>query len=645
MKLCILLIAFCVVPAMQAQLNRPAYGIFGHYSYAIHNASFSSLPDVSCCADEFTGGSGSGFALGVLYQMPLAKSWNLSGRLSYISYPGLLRSDQPQVMNIGGEDVPGIIRHDIDASFASLNLEPLIGYRLTDRLTLHGGLSIGFVLQKSFTQTERKIEPVQGSLTVPELVKSGDLKDASSLYAGAMLGASFDIPLFRGSRWFLAPEVFYTLGFTNTVANLDWKVNTLRAGFALKYSPPPFELPPQPDPVIKLNAGVRAYGMASPDAAEEPIVRLKVEEFLSRTHKPLLPYVFFGNGSAEMPEQYHRMNSNETASFTPERFNDSTLLGVYYDMLNIIGKRMKEKPGSKLTLTGCNSNEGVEKSNLNLSQRRAENVKTYLTSVWGIEPSRIDVKSRNLPGNPSNISKEEGVVENRRVEIASNDPNIMAPLVTRDTTRIANPPIVRFVTVTESEAGVGSYSVAASQNNTLLQAFNGNGEPPEKVDWYLQDNPTSMPRAETPMQYNVRVTDYNAHEYTSPSAEIPVEQITVAKKRREHLGDKEIVRYTLMSFGFNQADVEPDNARYLEQVRQDVSPESAVHITGSTDTMGDSEFNQNLSEQRARAVAKVLKAKDSEVRGIGEQSYFDNSLPEGRFYNRTVRVLIENPVK
>ena len=192
----------------------------------------------------------------------------------------------------------------------------------------------------------------------------------------------------------------------------------------------------------------------------------------------MLPYIFFGNGSAEFPLQYNQLQPQETQAFTPEHFNDSSLIGVYYDMLNIIGKRMKEKPSASITLTGCNSNEGVEKGNSALSQKRTETVKNYLTSVWGIEPQRITVKSRNLPANPSNIAKEEGLAENRRVEISTNTPEIIAPLITRDTTRVSTPPIVRFETVTESQAGEQVYSLATSQNNKLLQAFNGNGKPP-----------------------------------------------------------------------------------------------------------------------------------------------------------------------
>ncbi len=649
--LIILLVALCCMQTLTAQLNRAAYGIFGHYVYAMHTADFQALPNKPCCSPIFQDGSGSNAEFGLLWQAPLASQWTLSARLAYIGYGGLLSTDEATTFNIDGSAVPGIIRHQIDASLSAIDFEPMIGFRITDRLTLNGGLMLGGVINASYTQTEKIASPSStairtNQLTVPELVGSGDIPNASSLVAALSFGLSFDIPIGHGSRWFITPEAFYSLALTNVEKNDPWKVNMIRAGLALKYSPSDFELPPPPpNQRARLVAAVKAYGMMSPTASEEPIVKLKVEEFLTRQHKPLLPYVFFGAGSAEFPLQYHQMSEAQTAAFDPEKFSDSTLLGVYYDMLNIVGKRMREHPTATLTLSGCNSNESSEKNNLALSQKRAETVKNYLVNTWGIAASRIELKSRNLPANPSNINKEEGIAENRRVELASNDPFIIAPLVTRDTTRISTPPIVRFRSEVDAQAGVGAYSISATQDNRLIQSLNGKGDVPEHLDWNLEDNSTTMPRKETPLNYVLRVTDREGQEFTTQAQQIPVEQITIEKKRRERMGDKEIDRYTLMSFGFSQAEVEADNQRYIESIRKELSPDASVRIVGSTDTMGDEDFNLNLSQQRAKSVANVLKAPHAEVRGVGEVSMFDNSLPEGRFYNRTVRLTIETPVQ
>ncbi len=628
-----------------AQLNRSAFGLFGHYVIASHSADFQALPTIPCCSPVFHSGKGHGIDLGLLYQTPINSGWLLSARLGYLNQTALFEQDEPRTFNVNGSAVPGSIHHQVDATLAKIYVEPLVGYRATERLTFLGGVMIGMAFGQSFTQTEEVTSPAGGQLTTPPAVGSGDLPAASALQASLSIGASYDIPLGRGSVWFLTPELFYSHALTNVVADSSWKAHSLRLGIALKYSPSQISLPDAPaGQKDLLVAAVKAYGMQSPDASEEDALKIRVEEFLARTHKPLLPYVFFGAGSGELPLQYRQMAPGATSTFQPEKFNDSSLLAVYYDVLNIVGKRLRDRPSAKISLVGCNSNETTERVNLQLSQRRAEVVKNYLVSVWAIDPTRIDTKARNLPANPSNINKEEGNAENRRVELSSNDPEILAPLVTRDTLRIANPPIIRFHTSVRAAAEVGSYSLAASQDSRLIQAFNGRSDVPETLDWHLDENATSMPRSETPLQYTLSVIDKKAQSYSTDAQSIAVEQITIEKKRRERIGDKEIDRYTLMSFGYSQADVEPDNQLYLQNIKKEMSPSSSVYIVGSTDTMGDPQFNQNLSEQRANAVAKVLAVRGARVEGVGETSMFDNAVPEGRFYNRTVRMRVETPV-
>jgi OOP family OmpA-OmpF porin len=81
-------------------------------------------------------------------------------------------------------------------------------------------------------------------------------------------------------------------------------------------------------------------------------------------------------------------------------------------------------------------------------------------------------------------------------------------------------------------------------------------------------------------------------------------------------------------------------------VKRRISPNATVSIVGHTDRIGDEEYNRKLSEERARLTASQLNASTSTVTGVGEnQPQYTNDLPEGRFYNRTVDVLVDTPVK
>ena len=67
-----------------------------------------------------------------------------------------------------------------------------------------------------------------------------------------------------------------------------------------------------------------------------------------------------------------------------------------------------------------------------------------------------------------------------------------------------------------------------------------------------------------------------------------------------------------------------------------------IAVSGHTDSTGASDYNQKLSEQRARSVANYLKSRNIiaerfEIVGFGEDyPIADNSTPEGRAQNRRV---------
>ncbi|HRS02270.1 MAG TPA: OmpA family protein, partial [Bacteroidota bacterium] len=61
-----------------------------------------------------------------------------------------------------------------------------------------------------------------------------------------------------------------------------------------------------------------------------------------------------------------------------------------------------------------------------------------------------------------------------------------------------------------------------------------------------------------------------------------------------------------------------------------------------TDRIGDDSYNLKLSDARAKSTAAVLKNKNVEAYGVGEQNLlYDNTTPEGRFYCRTVQVIVK----
>lgn len=113
-----------------------------------------------------------------------------------------------------------------------------------------------------------------------------------------------------------------------------------------------------------------------------------------------------------------------------------------------------------------------------------------------------------------------------------------------------------------------------------------------------------------------------------------------------------VSRYALILFNFDSPELNPFNRRILNEfVYEDITPGSTIDVAGFTDIIGMEDRNQKLTDDRANAVVAVIR-KDVPSnnyasltgRGVGEEApIYDNNLPEGRFYNRTVLVTIDSP--
>jgi outer membrane protein OmpA-like peptidoglycan-associated protein len=95
-----------------------------------------------------------------------------------------------------------------------------------------------------------------------------------------------------------------------------------------------------------------------------------IEEIKTIDSSPMLGQIYFEKGSSEIPSRYIRFGgAAETAEFDEQKFRDT--LEKYYQVLNIVGKRLTAVPAATITLVGCNDNIGEEKEE-KLSGQRAE---------------------------------------------------------------------------------------------------------------------------------------------------------------------------------------------------------------------------------------------------------------------------------
>ena len=87
-----------------------------------------------------------------------------------------------------------------------------------------------------------------------------------------------------------------------------------------------------------------------------------------------------------------------------------------YGTLKEIAQVLKDNPTLKVKIIGHTDSDGDEKSNLDLSKRRAASVKNSLSKDFGIDASQMETDGKGASQPVSQNTSSEGKANNRRVE-------------------------------------------------------------------------------------------------------------------------------------------------------------------------------------------------------------------------------------
>jgi outer membrane protein OmpA-like peptidoglycan-associated protein/Mg-chelatase subunit ChlD len=377
---------------------------------------------------------------------------------------------------------------------------------------------------------------------------------------------------------------------------------------------------------------------------------LTIEEIKTIDVSPMLGHIYFAKGSSEISAQYVRFaGPGETAAFDEQKYRDTR--EKYYQLLNIVGKRLTAHSAATLTLVGCNDNTGVEKGKKALSGKRAEAVRNYLQTVWNIAPERMVIEVRNLPAMPSSIRLKEGQAENRRVEIHSTEPLILDPirstyLATRiDTTALMLRPDV------VSPHGIAGWEITVTNAAGILAHLSGNGSPVKETKLLLGSGDLRALAAGGDIAVKMELQDRTGQRVVFASAPVKVNFIETSQRLAKKEGLRVQEKYALILFDFNKEAIGVPNQEIINRIvaRIKTLPEATVEIVGHTDTIGTEAYNIKLSERRASAAYKLLAAAYGGASidrihhsGVGPDSpLYDNLSPETRAFNRTVTITLE----
>jgi outer membrane protein OmpA-like peptidoglycan-associated protein len=645
-----------------SQQQNARLGIVLHGGLDLHMTAFSRIPEAENCCPEFTGGQGRLFGLGAQYLSSLTPTLGLDIRVGYYSAGvDLATTESLPILNKGIPET-ATVRHDLAVASSMLALDALGRFPLGERLHLLGGVTIGYNLSGTYDQKEVFVTPSNATFAENGLrvrnQRSGSLTSLSGIYGGLTTGLSYEFAVNADNTTFIAPELLITFSPTNLLQETSWLVQRARAGVAISFIPPAVEnelsdielfdiarnspyrpnadVSSVPVPMVSVS-GIDENGNVLSTSA------VRIEEFASNRVRPLLPYVFFDKGTHTLAPRYRQISKEQVEDYSLENFYNLDAMVTYYQMLNVVGKRMQQNPDATLKLVGCRdkSEDGLSDE---LSKRRSLVIKSYLVETWGIDAARISTEDRGMPTNASSSDDADGAAENMRVELSSNDPALLSPVGSRDTLRVFSPAGIRFAPQVQNGDQLKTWTLFVSQNDQIIKAMHGSSVLPSELNWRIAETSRFIPRGTRNLEYMMVVQDSTGKVIPSESGSIPVSEVLLSDKAKTGGTDKSVDRFSLILFGFDRADISPDNQLLINEVKKSITPRSVVKVIGYSDRVGDATYNLGLSEKRAKAVATALATERTSTQGVGETlPLYDNESPEGRFYSRTVEIIVETP--
>ena len=374
-----------------------------------------------------------------------------------------------------------------------------------------------------------------------------------------------------------------------------------------------------------------------------------IEQLTIIDSSPLLNYIFFDTGQSSMPERYHLLKTQAEAGEFDEKMLRDTIT-KYYDVLNIIGKRLFENPEANIELVGCISDKGEEKNNMTLSRARAESVRAYLQYIWSVDPGRIAVTARKLPELPSTGRVEEGVFENQRVEIHSDSPAILDSIKSTYMFEIADSNEIMIQPDIKPGYDIKEWKIEIKGDGQLLKSTEGQGNTIPDFSFSLAEYGLGKTGAFQSISISSIMTDITGRTFITEAVKIPVKYNKRVENKAQKLEYKVQERYALILFDFDRWEIRERNKTVIDRVVKRIKelPEATVMIVGQTDIIGTEDYNVALSLRRAQAVYQnvmdsgLSSPERVEFKGNGPHDPpFDNAMPEGRSFNRTVIITLE----
>lgn len=565
------------------------YGISIGAGQNIHFANFLDVPyandppkidkNLPNTDFRFRQGFGAGWSAGAFAEIPLSSWLFVQGALDLSGNDGTLFSatlTTPAGRSDGSETELSTVRR-FEAYLQTIGINWLLGAAPIAGLRVYAGVRTELVYWKQYQQREEIVAEGDGAFEngrrtrnesggeIPEVRNFGIANFNAALWGGI----GYEITLGNARAWSVEPRITGSLGLLNIMRNMqtgeEWRVGTLRGGLSVRYYPERAaefneieyrlqelqtmeqriaseRVKVQKDLQELKQSGIiatiqRVVGIdETGQEIEKPTVR--IAEANAERSMEWLPKVYFTERSSVIPARYRRLTAEEAKRFQAALLAKQAPLRAYYNLLNIIGKRLTEVTDATISLTSYRTDAGSEQNERTLGKERTSALREYLRTVWGISPERI-LQNEEIVSLPQN-TRENVLAEYRAVSIQSSHSAIMRPLEYKGTIKLAEPPALRFDLDIRAGAGIKDWTLEISQFEDrefrTVGLVSGRNDYPERLTWKMNEEAASVPSGNgNSLSIKLSVTDQTNRSADVPIVDVPVLQTMPSKQPTKQL--------------------------------------------------------------------------------------------------------------
>ena len=605
------------------------FGASGGANFNFYRGSAQILNDNVTTSSSFENGFGVAPYVSVFVEYRQNKVWGLMFNVAYDGHRGSFTETNAPA---------GAAATSLNAEFDYIAFEPSLRIApFAGNLYFFIGPRFAYNIVNNFTYQ-------------PESGPNNESKwsDVYGVRVSAQVGVGYEIPLSAPASTTqvnLSPFVAFLPYFGEQPRSIeDLSLTTVRAGIAIKIGCGPKQvatavvIPPAVIPEVQ-------FSVAPPKSVPGQQV---VRETL-----PLSNYVFFNSGSTEIPSRYTILTKDQAVGFNETQLQDcqknpgtrsSRQMTMYYNVMNIVADRMKKHPNATITLIGSSAGKGKE-----IGTANATAVKNYLVNVFGIDASRIAIEGRDRPiiaSEQANSTIDTNLtnVEDNRVDIVSTSPYLMMEVKGNSALCLAPIEVLALDGSSANDAPV-ALSINGASSSLKSWSVNVTDEAGNTSHYgpFTSDNTT--------LSGSTILNGNKSGNYTIVMIAVTNAGDTIRKQSTFSLMRKAVPsqqeQMTSILFEFDKSVTVATFDNFLTNtVAPHILSNSTVVISGYTDNVGTAEHNQTLSSERAEQAQLILEAATSKnnvtgvtykTNGYGETGVaFSNTLPEERFYNRTV---------